>query len=97
VAPSASALNASAPLRMPLSITIGTRPATASATAGRASSVAIAPSTCRPPWFDTTIPSIPASTARDASPGWRMPLSRIGRLVRSRSLGRSSQFSDGRE
>ena len=72
---------------MPLSSSTGTRPSTASTTPGRASSVAIAPSTCRPPWLETTIPSIPASTARRASSGCRMPLSTIGSRVRSRRNG----------
>ena len=96
-APSASALNASAPLRTPESSSTGTRPPTASTTPGSASSVAIAPSTWRPPWLETTMPSMPASSARRASSGCRMPLSRIGSFVRSRRNGRSSQVSDGRE
>ncbi len=97
VAPRASALNASAPLRIPLSITIGTWPPTASAIAGSAAIVEIAPSTWRPPWLDTQTPSMPSSTARLASSGWRMPFSTIGSRVRSRKNGRSSQVSDGRE
>ena len=68
----------SAPERTPLSRTIGMRPATASAMPGSASMVAIAPSTWRPPWFDTTIPLIPCSIAASASAGWRIPFSRIG-------------------
>ena len=36
-------------------------------TAGSASSAAMAPSTWRPPWLDTMIPSIPAPAARRAS------------------------------
>ena len=64
---------------------------------GSASIVAIAPSTCRPPWLETTIPSIPCSIAASASAGWRIPLSRIGSRVRSRRNARSSQESDGRE
>src|SRR5690606_41957073 len=42
-------------------------PSTASSTAGRASSAAIAPSTWRPPWFETTRPLTPAATAARAS------------------------------
>ena len=60
---------------------------TASTTAGSASSVAIAPSTWRPPWLETMTPSMPSSTARAASSGWRIPLSTIGRSVRSRRNG----------
>ena len=73
------------------------RPADRLDDAGSASSVAIAPSTWRPPWLETTMPSMPSSTARRASSGWQMPLSRIGSFVRSRRNGRSSQVSDGRE
>src|SRR2546427_7383359 len=40
-----------------LSSSTGTLPPTASTMSGNASSVAIAPSTCRPPWFDTITPS----------------------------------------
>ena len=82
---------------MPESSRIGIRPPTASAMPGSASKVAIEPSTWRPPWFETTIPSIPSSTARRASSAERIPFSRIGSLVRSRRNGRSSQRSDGRE
>src|SRR6266568_1587795 len=95
-APRARALNTSAPVRTPESSSTGTRPPTASTTAGSASSVAIAPSTCRPPWFDTTSPSTPASSARRASSGWSMPLSSSGSLVSARSRGKSAQLSDGR-
>jgi len=59
--------------------------------------VAIEPSTCRPPWFETTMPSIPCSIAATASAGWRMPFKRMGNDVRSRRNARSSQASDGRE
>src|SRR5262245_11207363 len=97
VAPRASALKASAPPRTPLSRSTGTRPATTSTTAGSASSDPIEPSTCRPPWFETTIPSRPCSTASLASPGWRIPLTTIGSLVRSRSHVKSSHVSEGRE
>jgi hypothetical protein len=97
VAPRASALKASAPPLMPLSSSTGTRALTSSTIAGRASIVAIAPSTWRPPWLETTIPSMPWSTALAASLGWRIPLSRIGSSVRSRRKLRSSHLSDGRE
>jgi hypothetical protein len=90
-------LNASAPLRTPESSSTGARPSTAATTPGSASSVAIAPSTWRPPWLETTMPSTPAASARRASSGCRMPLSRIGSFVRSRRNGRSSHDSEGRE
>ena len=48
LAPSATALNASAPPRTPLSSRIGTCRSTASTIAGRASTVAISPSICLP-------------------------------------------------
>jgi len=44
--------------------------------AGKASSVATAPSSWRPPWFDTTTPSQPTDTARSASSGRSTPFSR---------------------
>ena len=56
-----------------------------------------APSTCRPPWFDTTMPSTPWSSASAASGGCWMPLRTIGRDVRSRSRARSAQVSVDRE
>ena len=58
-APRASALMTSAPLRMPLSKRTVRSSPTASAIGARASSEAIAPSTWRPPWLETTIPSRP--------------------------------------
>ena len=64
---------------------------------GSASSEPTEPSTCRPPWLETTMPSMPCSTASRASSGWRMPLSTIGSLVCSRSQAKSAQVSDGRE
>jgi hypothetical protein len=48
---------------------------------GKASIDAIAPSTCRPPWFETTSPSTPCSSAVRASRGSRIPLRRIGSRV----------------
>ena len=62
-APRASATNTSAPERMPLSKSTGTSdpaPRTASTTPGSASSAATERSTCRPPWFDTRMPSTPS-------------------------------------
>src|SRR5262249_40596360 len=68
-APSARARMMSAPERTPLSSSTSTRPPTASTTPGSTSMVAIAPSTWRPPWLETTTPSIPYSTAAIASAG----------------------------
>src|SRR5206468_2219723 len=82
--PSASALNTRARRRVPLSKRTAISPATASATAGRASREAIAPSTWRPPWLETTSPSTPRSRASSASSGCRMPLTRTGNDVHSR-------------
>ena len=72
LAPSAKALSTSLPRRMPLSIITGT-PGQAFTMAGSTRSGAIAPSSCRPPWLDTTMPSTPASTAlrvRDLYQDW---------------------------
>ncbi len=65
-APSASAFSTSAPRRMPPSTYTSQRPATASTTSGSASSVAGAPSSWRPPWFETMIAAAPCSTASRA-------------------------------
>src|SRR5215204_34044 len=63
-APSASALSTSEPRLIPPSIsTTGSGP-TAWRTSSSASSAATAPSTWRPPWFETTMPSTPDSRAR---------------------------------
>ena len=59
-APSASAFTTSVPRRIPPSISTGTRPATAPTTSGSAVRPAGDPSSWRPPWFDTTMPSTPA-------------------------------------
>jgi len=58
----------------PSSRTVSLLPA-ALATAGSASSVAAAPSSWRPPWFDTTTPSQPIAAARSASSGRSTPFS----------------------
>lgn len=49
------------------------------------------PSRVRPPWFETTTPASPRSTARTVSSGWRMPLTRTGSGVSFRSHTRSAQ------
>lgn len=50
-------------------------PGAAAAIAGSACRLSIAPSNCRPPWFETMIPSMPADWAITASSGARMPFS----------------------
>jgi hypothetical protein len=52
-----------------------------SAIAARASIAAGAVSSCRPPWLDTTTPAAPASTARTASSGRTIPLTKTGRWL----------------
>ena len=47
---------------MPESIMTGTREPTAETIAGSTSTDAGAPSKCRPPWFDTQMPSAPIAT-----------------------------------
>ena len=69
----------------------------ASRTVTSASSEAMLWSTWRPPWLDTTSPSTPASSARSASSGCRIPLSTIGSVVRPRSVARWSHDSPGLE
>ena len=75
----------SLPPRMPLSKRTVRSSPTASAIGGRASSEAIAPSTWRPPWLETTMPSRPRAAASRASSTCWMPLTRIGSEVSSRS------------
>jgi len=58
----------------PSSNTVSFFPA-AEATAGNASKVEEAPSSWRPPWFDTTTPSQPTAAARSASSGRSTPFS----------------------
>ena len=58
-APSATALNTSAPRRMPLSNSTVVRSPTASATPGKASSAGKPPSSWRPPWLETITPATP--------------------------------------
>ena len=54
------------------------RSPTASAIGGRASRLAIAWSSCRPPWLLTTIAGMPSSAAVTASSGVITPLSTMG-------------------
>ena len=78
LAPSASALTASLPRRMPPSSRTSIWSPTAAATAGRARMVAGVPSRLLPPWFDTEMALTPASTARLASSTRVTPLSMNG-------------------
>ena len=64
-APSARARNTSTPVAIPPSRNSG---APTGSIAARASAAPIMPSSTRPPWFDTTTPAAPSSTARRASP-----------------------------
>ena len=75
LAPSASARKMSCPVRTPESSRISFCPPIASATFGSAEMVEGAPSSWRPPWFDTTTPSAPVFSASRASSGSRMPFS----------------------
>src|ERR1700686_4236308 len=62
-APSANARIMSDPVRMPPSNNISVSEPTASATFGSAEIEEGAPSSWRPPWFDTTMASAPSLTA----------------------------------
>ena len=95
-APSASAFSTSLPRRTPPSTSTGTAPPTASTTSGSTSSVADDPSSCRPPWFDTTTPSTPCDTATSASSAVITPFASTGNPPpASRIHARSSQVNDG--
>src|SRR3954452_20532596 len=91
-APRATAFSTSAAQRMPPSINT-TASGSASRTSTSASSAATAPSTWRPPWFDTTTPSMPWSSASCASSAVSTPLTSSGSDVCPRSQSRSSQVS----
>src|SRR3990170_154225 len=95
LAPRASALRMSVPRRMPPSRRTSHRPCTASTTSGSASIVAGAPSSWRPPWFETMMPAMPWSRAMRASSAVMMPLSRTGSEVTERSQSMSLQLSEG--
>ena len=56
-----------------------------STTSGSASSDAMAPSSWRPPWFDTTTADAPCSQARSASSAVTSPFTTTGTFQRSRS------------
>ena len=93
-APSASALTMSEPRRKPPSIITTASPA-ASTISGSASIVASEPSSWRPPWFDTTTPSAPWSSASRVSSAVSTPLISIGPPHAFLMKAMSSQFSIG--
>ncbi len=97
VAPAATALTMSLPRRTPPSQMISVRPPTASATGATSVNVAGAPSSWRPPWFDSAMASTPASAASTASSTVCMPFSTIGPSHTERSQSTSSHDSDGIE
>ena len=82
----------SAARRMPPSIRT-TASGSASRTSTSASSAATAPSTWRPPWFETMTPSMPCSSARRASSAVSTPFTSSGSFVCARSQSRSSHVS----
>ena len=67
------------------------------AMAGKAGAVDGGPSSCRPPWFGTTMASAPTSAAMRASSGWRMPLMIGGPSRVSRTKSRSRHVTPGRK
>ena len=85
----------SRPERTPPSTNTGTRPLTASAIRGSALALDKAPSSCRPPWLETTMPSAPWFIAANASSGSSTPLMTIGPSQRCRTQARSAQVIDG--
>ena len=80
-APSASALNMSIPLRIAPSTKIVSLPPTASTISGSTSAVAGQWSSTRPPWFETTMPLAPASSAFSAPRAVMMPFRMNGRCA----------------
>ena len=94
-APSAIIRTTSSPLRIPLSARMAISPFTASAIAGSARAEESTPSSWRPPWLETTIPSAPKRTASRASSGSRIPLITIGPSQKSRIHSRSFHEMDG--
>ena len=77
-APRLNALMISTPVLMPLSNSTVRLSPTASTISGSTSKLPMAPSSCRPPWLLTTIPSIPAWTAIFASSTCWIPFRTIG-------------------
>src|SRR5882672_1350760 len=91
-APSASAFTTSTPRRTPPSTSTLILPFTARTMGGSASSAATAPSSCRPPWLDTTTASTPIAASRAASSARRIPFTSIFLGQRSRISFRPSQL-----
>ena len=60
---------------------------------GKARALDSAPSSCRPPWLETTIPSAPLSAASRASSGSRMPLMTSGPCHCARTHSTSFQVT----
>src|SRR5581483_7450222 len=94
-APSASAFTTSVPLRTPPSTSTSTRPSTASTTSGSASIVAETPSSCLPPWFETTIAAAPCSHASRASSAVNSPFTTSGTPASAAIHSRSRHVTDG--
>jgi hypothetical protein len=80
---------------MPPSRRISALSPTAAATAGSARIAAGVPSRLLPPWLDTEMAVAPASTARRASSGRMMPLTRNSPPHLSASQAMSSQAGGG--
>ncbi|MNN42406.1 hypothetical protein D3C81_1565850 [compost metagenome] len=95
LAPSANMRTTSSPERIPESTSTLRSLPTACMIGGRAWAVESTPSSCRPPWLETMIPSAPKLTASLASSGSRMPLMIIGPFQKSRIHSRSLQLIDG--
>ncbi len=87
-APSATARTMSRPLRTPPSSSTSAWGAIADTTSGSLEIVEATPSSWRPPWFDTTTPSAPTSTAARASSPDSTPLmmSLPGQFSRSQAM-----------
>ena len=94
-APSAQAFSTSWPERMPPSRCTSMREPTASTIRGRARMLDSAPSSCRPPWFETMSASAPVAAAFSASSTSRMPFRIRGPCHRSRIRRTSSQSRRG--
>lgn len=69
LAPNARALKISEPRRIPPSTAIGMRSLATGAQTRSASNVDGMPSSCRPPWFEMTTPSMPYLMANSISSG----------------------------
>ena len=95
-APSASARQTSAPLRMPPSTSTGTAPASSATTSRSATAVGTPPSSWRPPWLETTTASAPRSTASRASSAVEHALDDDRQARRSRAPSRARPTSASR-